>query len=188
MTAGGDCQDRPGHLAESGPRSDVFWNTHSKPDLLMSLVILLLFIGLPRVIAEQPLEFSHRAHIEKARMSCVDCHTGATTRDMAGIPSIRKCMVCHQFIGTDLPEVQRLTEYWQAKHEIPWVRIYRFPKGAAVQFRHAPHARARIECSECHGDIASMTVAVKAVRHTMGSCIACHRENRASDDCLVCHF
>lgn len=154
----------------------------------MPLVILLLLLGFPTAIAEQPLGFSHQAHIEKARMNCVDCHTGAASRDRAGIPSIRKCMLCHQFIGTDLPEIQRLTEYWQRKHEVPWERVYSFPEAAAVQFRHAPHARAQVECSECHGDVKTMTVAVKAVQHTMGSCIACHRENRASDDCLACHF
>ncbi len=154
----------------------------------MILAVILILVSLPRASADQPIAFSHQAHIEKARMKCVDCHTGATTRDMAGIPSIRKCMLCHQFIGKDLTEVQRMTEYWQRQHEIPWVRIYGFPKKVAVQFRHAPHARAQVECSECHGDVGSMTVAVKAVRHTMGSCIDCHRENRASDDCLVCHF
>lgn len=121
-------------------------------------------------------------------MQCTDCHAGATSRDMATIPSIRRCMLCHQFIGKDLPEIARLTEYWERKHEVPWQRIYGFEERAAVQFRHAPHARAEIACEECHGDVASMTVAVEAVRHTMGTCVQCHRESKASDDCLACHF
>ena len=141
-----------------------------------------------QLAAEQPLGFSHNAHVERANMQCVDCHTGAVSRDVAGIPSIRKCMLCHQFIATDLPEVVRLTKYWEKKHEVPWVRVYGFKRQAAVQFRHAPHARAGIECSKCHGDVGAMTVAVKAVNHTMGGCVSCHRENQASDDCLACHF
>ena len=152
------------------------------------VIPLLLLAGLPSAAAEQPLGFSHAAHIEKAKMECVDCHAGATSRDAAGIPSIRKCMLCHQFIGTDLPEVERLRGFWDRRREVPWRRVYGFSKAAAVQFRHAPHARAEVECPECHGNVASMTVAVKAVNHTMGSCIACHRENKASDDCLACHF
>ena len=154
----------------------------------MRLVLLLPLLALPPSAAEQPLGFSHSAHIEKAKMQCVDCHTGATSRDSAGIPSISKCMLCHQFIGKDLPEVVRLTEYWDRKREVPWIRVYGFKKEAAVQFRHAPHARAEIACSQCHGDVASMAVAVKAADHTMGSCVTCHRENKASDDCLACHF
>ena len=152
------------------------------------LIALLILGAVPAALAQQPVGFSHQAHIEKARMQCTDCHAGATTRDAAGIPSIRKCMLCHQFIATDLPEVVRLKEYWDRMHEVPWLRVYGFKAEAAVQFRHAPHARAEIECSRCHGDVASMTVARKAVDHTMGSCISCHRERDASDDCLACHF
>ena len=152
--------------------------------MLPSLLTLLAVAA----TAQQPLGFSHKAHIEKASMQCVDCHEGAVSRDAAVIPSIRKCMLCHQFIGKDLPEVVRLTQYWERKHEVPWVRVYSFKQKAAVQFRHAPHARAEIACSQCHGDVASMTVAVEAVRHTMGTCVTCHRQNGASDDCLACHF
>lgn len=152
------------------------------------LVILLMLVALPVAEAQQPLGFSHSAHIEKARMQCTDCHDGATSRDQAGIPSIRKCMLCHLYIAKDIPEVVRLAEYWDRKHEVPWVRVYGFEREAMVQFRHGPHARAGITCAQCHGEVATMTVAVKTVRHTMGTCIECHRENKASDDCLACHY
>ena len=155
---------------------------------LMLIVLFLLAALHPAVAQQQPIGFSHRAHIEKARMQCTDCHEGAASRDAAGIPSIRKCMLCHQFIGKDLPEIVRLTEFWDRKHEVPWVRVYGFKRDAAVQFRHAPHARAGIECNRCHGDVGSMTVASRAVRHTMGTCIDCHRQRSASDDCLACHY
>lgn len=155
----------------------------------MHRILLSLTVVAPLLVAsQQPIGFSHRAHIEKANMQCTDCHAGAVSRDKATIPSIRRCMLCHQFIGKDLPEVVRLAEYWERKHEVPWQRIYGFEEQAAVQFRHAPHARAEIACEECHGDVASMTVAVKAVKHTMGTCLQCHRENKASEDCLACHF
>ena len=153
-------------------------------------LMLLLFLAAAGVLmaADQPLTFSHAAHIEKARMQCTDCHSGAKTRDAAGIPSIRRCMACHQFIATDRPEIGRLVAYWEKQREVPWLRVYGFAKDAAVQFRHAPHARAEIECARCHGDVASMTVAVPAVVHTMGTCVQCHRDNSASDDCLACHY
>lgn len=155
----------------------------------MRLALAVPLIALPVLASgDQPLGFSHNVHIEKARMQCVDCHTGAVNRDRAGIPSISKCMLCHQFIGTDLPEVERLTSYWDRRREVPWVRVYGFRQEAAVQFRHAPHARAEIACSRCHGEVAAMSVAVRTVEHNMGTCVTCHRENGASDDCLTCHF
>lgn len=154
----------------------------------MLALLLLPLVSLAASASEQPLAFSHVAHIEKARMQCTDCHTGAKTRAAAGIPSIRRCMTCHQFIGTDLPEIVRLAAYWEKRHEVPWRRVYGFAEGAAVQFRHAPHSRAEVECTQCHGEVASMTVAVRTVEHTMGSCVQCHRENKASDDCLTCHY
>lgn len=137
---------------------------------------------------QQPVAFPHSTHIEKAGLQCTDCHEGAAARDSAGLPSIRKCMACHQFIAKDSPEVARLAEYWERRHEVPWVRVYGFAKQAAVQFRHAPHARAGVACSKCHGQVEAMQTATLAVRHTMGTCIDCHRERNASDDCLACHF
>ena len=148
----------------------------------------LVLLALPAALAQQPLEFPHNTHVEKAGMRCIDCHSRADVQDRAGIPSIRKCMLCHKKIGTELPEVVRLTEYWDKKREVPWVRVYEFSEEAAVQFRHSPHVRAQIGCSQCHGDVAAMSVAVEAVEHTMGTCISCHRENNASDDCVACHY
>lgn len=154
----------------------------------MMRTLWLVLFALPAALAQQPLEFPHNIHVEKAGMRCIDCHSRADLQDQAGIPSIRKCMLCHRKIGTELPEVVRLTEYWDKNHEVPWVRVYEFDEKAAVQFRHAPHVRAKIACAQCHGDVAAMTVAIKAVEHTMGTCVSCHRENNASDDCVACHF
>lgn len=136
----------------------------------------------------QPIRFSHRIHADKASLQCVDCHSGADVGDQASIPSIRKCMLCHERVGADLPEVARLAEYWQKNREVPWIRVYSFEAKAAVIFRHAPHYRAGVECAVCHGDVAAMTDAKRAVEHTMGTCVACHRQTKASDDCLACHY
>ncbi len=42
--------------------------------------------------------------------------------------------------------------------------------------------------SICHGDIAGGTVAQRNVNMTMGFCVNCHNQNKASVDCLACHF
>jgi hypothetical protein len=57
-----------------------------------------------------------------------------------------------------------------------------------VRFDHAPHIRAKVECSTCHGNQAQQQVAVRAVNMDMGFCVNCHREKQASNDCLTCHY
>lgn len=138
-------------------------------------------------LAEQPIAFPHNRHVALG-LECLDCHSTADTRAAAGIPSVRKCMLCHEKLAADLPGVKRLREYAAKKVEVPWERVYRFHPSALVKFRHAPHARAKIDCTTCHGDVAKGTVATPAVEHTMGSCLACHRQKKASDDCTACHY
>jgi hypothetical protein len=86
------------------------------------------------------------------------------------------------------PGVQAVRQYAERGREIPWVRVYKFAVAAHAKFRHAPHVRAKIECSTCHGNVAEMTVATRQVQHTMGTCLSCHRENQASEDCAACHY
>jgi hypothetical protein len=137
--------------------------------------------------AEQPLEFPHMTHVA-AGLECLDCHTGVESRAAAGIPSVRKCMLCHARIAVDRPGVEALRRFAAEGREIPWVRVYRFPASAQVKFVHSAHTRARIECRVCHGPVEQMTVAQPVARHTMGSCITCHRQRGASTDCTACHY
>jgi hypothetical protein len=79
-------------------------------------------------------------------------------------------------MGTANPEVKKVMAYANSKREIPWQRVYGFPRESLVKFQHAPHARAKIECATCHGDMTQAAVAVRLVKHTMGSCLSCHRQ------------
>jgi Cytochrome c7 and related cytochrome c len=124
----------------------------------------------------------------KVGLQCIDCHIGADTRDAAGIPSVRKCMLCHAKLAKEKPEVQKVIGYANKNIEIPWVRVYSFSPGAHVKFRHAPHTEAGIACSACHGDLTKAITAERTVNHTMGRCLNCHRQMHASEDCAACHF
>lgn len=136
----------------------------------------------------QPVGFQHQTHVQRVGLQCIDCHSGADVRDAAMLPSLRKCMLCHEKVGTELPEVAKLAGYWERRQEVPWVRTYGFERRAAVRFRHAAHFRVGVSCGQCHGDVASMGAATAAVEHTMGTCVSCHRETGASDDCAACHY
>jgi hypothetical protein len=151
--------------------------------LCRSLLILCAAVAL----AEQPVQFPHNRHVALG-LGCVDCHSGADRRAAAGIPSVRKCMLCHEKLAADKPGVQKVREYAARKTEIPWERVYGFPREALVKFRHAPHYRAKIDCTTCHGDVAKTTVAQLAVKHNMGSCLTCHRQRHATEDCAACHY
>ena len=62
------------------------------------------FFGV-RPRAEQPIAFPHRVHLAKG-LTCTDyCHESASKGPIAGLPSIKTCMICHDAIATDRPDV-----------------------------------------------------------------------------------
>ena len=135
----------------------------------------------------QPIEFPHNTHIGK-QISCDTCHESVNTGPRAGLPSVRTCMICHEAIATDRPRIQQITAMRDKGIDLAWSRIYGFVPESHVRFNHAPHIRAKVECSTCHGNLGDMTIAQRVVDHNMGFCVTCHRENNAPVDCLTCHF
>ena len=136
----------------------------------------------------QPIEFPHVVHVGK-QIGCTEyCHESVTTGPVAGLPSVRTCMVCHNTIATDRPRIQQITKLRESGEDLAWQRVFGYTQQAHVKFNHAPHIRANVECSTCHGNIAEQTVAQRNVDLTMGFCVNCHREKNAPTDCLTCHF
>src|SRR3954452_18064056 len=140
-----------------------------------------------RPTAQQPIPFPHKTHIAKKAV-CTDCHETVEKGPIAGIPSVKTCMICHDQIATDHPLIKQVASYSQKGIEIPWQRVYGFTHEAHVRFQHAPHIRAKVDCAACHGDVANQTVAERVVDHNMGFCVNCHRQKGASNDCLTCHY
>jgi hypothetical protein len=135
----------------------------------------------------QPIAYTHKVHLANG-MQCTDCHVGVDQGPDARIPSVNFCMTCHQVIATDKPEIKKLAAYKARGEDIPWQRVYGFEPSAHVKFNHAPHIRAGVDCSTCHGDMHTQTVAERKVDHTMGFCVQCHKQNNAPIDCVTCHF
>jgi hypothetical protein len=137
----------------------------------------------------QPLDFPHMIHTEDIAVGCEDCHSGVAQGPAAGLPSINVCMSCHEDIGDAAePRIQMLRDHAKRNEDIAWQRVYGFNEEAHVRFNHARHIQAKVECTTCHGDVTQMTVAQRVVDHSMGFCINCHKERKASNDCLVCHY
>jgi formamidopyrimidine-DNA glycosylase len=137
--------------------------------------------------ATQPIEFPHNIHVGK-NIPCSTCREGVETGSVAGLPSVRTCMICHEAIATDRPRIQQITAMRDKGLDLNWVRVYGYVREAHVKFNHAPHIRAKVECATCHGNIAEQTVAQRNMDLNMGFCVNCHRENNAPVDCLTCHF
>ena len=136
----------------------------------------------------QPIEFPHNIHAGR-QIGCTEyCHEGVTMGAEAGLPSVRTCMICHTTFAANRPRIIQITEMHAKGIDLAWERVFGYPPEAHVRFDHAPHIRAGVECSTCHGDIAAQTVAQRNVHLTMGMCVNCHAENNASIDCLTCHF
>jgi hypothetical protein len=151
------------------------------------ILITTIWLGASAVWAEQPIAYSHKIHIDHG-LQCLDCHSGADTGARATIPSVSKCMLCHAKIAIENPEVKKVAEFAAARREIPWERVYGFDRGALVKFQHAPHIRAGVQCARCHGDMTQAATAQLLVKHNMGTCLSCHRQNHASEDCATCHY
>ncbi len=175
---------------------DVYTSHRALVWLVGAIVIVLLlgsgyflFTSTAQAAPQQPIAFNHEVMVQ-AGVPCLFCHTGATRSPVAGIPSVQKCMGCHQTIATTAPEIQKLTnDYWARQVPIEWVRVNQLPR--FVYFSHEVHVvNAGLNCERCHGDVGHMTVTQPAVNFTMGFCLSCHEQQKNAPqlmECITCH-
>ena len=162
--------------------------------LILSIVAIILLLTvlylLPLDFTErspvQPLAFSHKIHAGGSDIHCLYCHRNAAKSPVSGIPSVADCRSCHLFIAPDKPEIKKLMDYWDKGEGIPWIRVNNVPDH--VYFPHMMHIRARIDCSVCHGQVATMERISRTANLKMGWCLDCHRQHKASIDCWTCHL
>jgi hypothetical protein len=153
--------------------------------------VLVLFIGAVFLASsggakdeKQPLAFSHKIHAGENKIACEYCHSYARRAAVAGIPSVQRCMGCHKITAANKPEVQKLQNHWNQKQPIQWVKVTSMPD--FVFFEHWPHVRAGVKCQTCHGPIETMEE-TQPNTLIMSECLACHRKEKVSIDCMICH-
>ena len=140
---------------------------------------------LPLSVEPQPVAFSHRMHAGEAELECVLCHTGVDQGDFAEIVPAGECMVCHEQIAADSPEVKKVRAAAESGEPIPWVPVYRVP--GIVFFSHKEHLAAGEECATCHGPVEMRDVLQQEVSTNMTACLDCHRDRGAPVGCTLCH-
>jgi hypothetical protein len=144
------------------------------------IALLLLWLAV-----DQPIPFSHKTHAEAAKLTCKDCHSLAEPGERAGTAGTAKCMACHTSLRADSPHIAKLATWHKEKRPVPWVRVYEIP--GYVFFSHKIHAEAGATCDGCHGPVASRDVLTREVKHDMGTCMDCHKRNKAPNECTACH-
>ena len=158
----------------------------------------------------QPVKFPHPVHVNTLKMNCVFCHSAAFKSSDPGLPAVGTCMGCHAIVGGDRPEIKKLTEYYNKKQPVPWVRVHKVPE--YVHFPHMRHVNAGVTCQSCHGQVNNMPQVFQYASLNMGWCVSCHvngyspaegmraagytpdkaaldaPRKKASYDCTNCHY
>ena len=159
----------------------------------------------------QPIAYSHRLHAGELQIQCLYCHFTAEKSRHAGIPPANVCMNCHRFVTAPLgvmraedelaakekraprpiasPEIQKIYDALdpaKGSQPIAWNRVHKLPD--FVYFDHRAHVHAGVACQQCHGPVETMERVRQVADLSMGWCVNCHRQQRASVDCSTCHY
>lgn len=120
---------------------------------------------------ESAIPFKHSLHGDSIGLDCSHCHTGASIKKHAYMPSKADCMDCHRLPLTENPGIEKLDSALQNAPEQPWNHKADLPEH--VVFHHGVHKAAGVECSDCHS--------TKVAKDVYGG------ESFSMDDCLSCH-
>ncbi|RLC19781.1 MAG: hypothetical protein DRI57_06315 [Deltaproteobacteria bacterium] len=137
----------------------------------------------------QPIEFSHKTHIEKGGVPCEFCHVYARRSINSGAPAMASCFGCHSVVaGSDEDQkeairkqeaIKKLLEYKANGESVPWKKIHDLPD--FVHFSHKRHIQVGFDCTECHGEIDQhdvLSIQTMITDLSMGWCMKCHTEGR----------
>ncbi|THB63887.1 MAG: cytochrome C [Desulfovibrio sp.] len=96
----------------------------------------------------QPIEFSHKTHMEEAVDSCEYCHFEDTDAGLmfSGLPTTEQCVDCHMAPLGDTEAELEFVEMIEAGEEVEWLVYQRQPDNA--YFSHMAHSLDN--CGMCH--------------------------------------
>ena len=140
-------------------------------------------VALPASSSLQPIPFNHAKHVGAA---CALCHAGVERTAGATLPQVAVCVKCHATAPAGVAQPR-----WDAMAKtghIDWVKLTRLPDH--VMFSHRRHVvLGQLDCRSCHGTIGASTAPPPraAARLQMKTCVSCHQQEAASQDCAACH-
>ncbi|MHB9091568.1 MAG: cytochrome c3 family protein, partial [Chloroflexota bacterium] len=132
--------------------------------------------------------YTHNLHADQLAIQCLYCHRGASTGNIAQLPSEEVCMGCHRNVAGNTDDakskIKKLTDAYASQTPIVWNRVVDLPDH--VGFSHRPHVRSGVQCTECHTREPSGVNWAKS-EPGMAWCTTCHSTRGASTDCWTCH-
>lgn len=130
----------------------------------------------------QELKFSHQLHVVENELGCEECHESAA-ESASGLdnllPTMETCESCHDVEDDD----QCGTCHLDPDNPDAVARIEAY----SPKFAHAVHVAQDLACETCHVDAASAGVGVAVEIPSMPSCMTCHEERGAPEECAACH-
>jgi hypothetical protein len=122
----------------------------------------------------QPVQFSHKHHVNDDGIDCRYCHTSVETSSYAGVPATKICMNCHTQIWADSPALEPVRASYRTGQPLEWTRVYDLPD--YVYFNHSIHINKGVGCVSCHGRVDQMPLTRKVTTLYMRWCLDCHRQ------------
>jgi len=156
-----------------------------------------LFPKLLFVRQEQPIRFSHAAHVNQG-LDCQECHHLGADGRFSGLPPTETCAGCHgEETGENTPagkEIDRFVNtYVKTGKPVPWLVYQKQPDN--VYFSHVAHRG--FDCSQCHPDMPgrkspppyfeNRLTGYSKDTMKMWQCERCHASMGISNACYVCH-
>lgn len=128
------------------------------------------FVGVPR---PQPVQFSHKHHVQDDGIDCRYCHTTVETQAFAGMPPTHTCMTCHSVLFNESPALAPVRQSYADNTPLAWTRVYDLPD--YVYFNHSIHVNKGVACITCHGRVDEMPQTWREKTLRMNWCLSCHR-------------
>jgi hypothetical protein len=125
------------------------------------------------VARSQPVQFSHKHHVNDDGIDCRYCHTSVEESSFAGIPSTKICMNCHTQIWAESPILEPVRESFRTGKSLEWTRVHNLP--GFVYFDHSIHVHKGVGCTTCHGRVDQMPLMWRENTLYMEWCLECHR-------------
>jgi hypothetical protein len=127
--------------------------------------------------------FNHKRHAA-LKLECTYCHAAAEKGVRAAMPDAGRCLLCHKTMAATSPVLKRLVKLPSSAR--PFHAEYdNLPD--YVIFSHARHARARLGCAGCHGNLWEQARTEPAKALNMKACVDCHKSHGAKVVCTMCH-
>ncbi|MFH1132476.1 MAG: hypothetical protein V1754_14160, partial [Pseudomonadota bacterium] len=137
---------------------------------------------------EEIINFSHKTHEDT---SCVECHAEMKKSVSPGdqyLPRESRCRSCHaeDTRETNLPirkPGEKRCSLCHVGYKGEGSPPQRVREKERLRFSHRLHSAKEVSCEVCHQPKGG-----EMGKPPMSSCLACHREKKATNRCVVCHL